>query len=200
VTGPLLEWASSGRPFRDQIVSGDRAVVNVNGRAALCAVVDGLGHGADAAAAAERAVEAIGGATAADPTLLERCHAALAATRGVALSAAAFDGDSGSLTWLGVGNVEGRIVRVDSTGGAERGLLLSPGIVGHLLPPLRPQTVPIARGDLLLVATDGVNPSFADRLPPGGPCAAIARGVLCRHGRQDDDALVLVARYLGDGP
>jgi len=199
MSGGLLEWSCSGRPLRGERTSGDRAVVNVNGRHALCAVADGLGHGEEAARAAQRAVETIGATTTAEAGLLERCHAALAGTRGAAMSIASFDGGSGSLTWLGVGNVEGRVLRADPSRGRGRGLLLLPGVVGHALPPLVSLSVPMARGDVLLVATDGIDPAFADSLAPAGSCAAIADRVLTRHARARDDALVLVARYLGDG-
>ena len=62
---------------------------------------------------------------------------------------------------------------------------------------MRPASVRLGRGDLLLFATDGIDPAFADSLPAAGPCRAIADGVLERHARPSDDALVLVVRYLG---
>lgn len=72
-----------------------------------------------------------------------------------------------------------------------------PGVVGHELPPLRTATVALERGDLVLMATDGVDPGYADDLEPAGSCGAISRAVLERHARDSDDALVVVIRYLG---
>jgi len=194
---PLLEWSCSGRALPGERVSGDRALVNVDGHAALCAVVDGLGHGEPAAAAAERAISSIGEAAAVEPTLVERCHSALERTRGVAMSLASFDSGAGLLTWLGIGNVEGRLVRAEPARADAVPLLLAPGIVGHVLPALRPTSVRVRRGDLLLIASDGIGPGFADVLRPAGSCDAIARRVVDRHARPSDDAIVLVARYLG---
>ena len=200
MSGPLLEWSCTGRPYPGQAVSGDRALVNLNGCAALCAVVDGLGHGAAAALAADRAIEAIGSAATAGSDLVERCHAALGDTRGAAIGIASVDGASAALTWFGVGNVEGRILRSGSRRRGPLGLLLAPGIVGHKLPRLRPTILRVRRGYVLLIATDGVDPAFADSLSASGSCAAIAARVLEEHARPADDALVLVARYLGAGP
>ena len=56
----------------------------------------------------------------------------------------------------------------------------------------------MARGDLLVVATDGVRSDFADDLRPGAP-QVVADQVLARFGKTSDDALVLAAR-LGSAP
>jgi hypothetical protein len=190
----MLEWASSARPFPGQEVSGDQAIVSPGDAIALIAVIDGLGHGPDAAVAAECAVHTIRTSATADVvSLAQRCHLALAATRGAAMSIASLEGPL--LQWLGVGNVEGRIVRAQGAGGES--LLLSPGIVGHDLPPLHARTARVARGDLILFATDGVNPEFADEMPTAGSCQTIVDRLLERHARASDDALVLVIRYLG---
>ena len=198
MSGPVLEWACSARPIPGESVCGDQALVDVDGQLALAAAVDGLGHGPDAAVAAERALEAIAGCTATDVVdLAERCHEALRRTRGAALSMASLDGGSATMTWLGVGNVEGRIVRASSERARNESLLLAPGVVGHELPFLRAASERLTRGDLLLFATDGIDPAFADALHTTGTCRAIADGVLERHARPSDDALVLVVRYLG---
>ena len=57
--GPI-EWAAVRRPLPGQAVCGDHAVViEVGGRAALFGVIDGLGHGEAAAAAALQAAEVL---------------------------------------------------------------------------------------------------------------------------------------------
>ena len=53
------------------------------------------------------------------------------------------------------------------------------------------------RGDVLVIATDGVEPDFADGLALAGSPSEIARRALERHRKPTDDALVLVLRYLG---
>ena len=60
--GPI-EWATAGRQLPGEHVSGDQPIaVGIDEEAALFGVIDGLGHGPDAATAAIRAVEVLKGA------------------------------------------------------------------------------------------------------------------------------------------
>jgi len=79
--------------------------------------------------------------------------------------------------------------------------LLRGGVVGVHLPALAAAIVPIMRGDTLILATDGVRSDFLHEiLPYRDPPQAVADRILARFGRITDDALVLVARYLGPWP
>jgi phosphoserine phosphatase RsbX len=162
------------------------------------AAIDGLGHGPKAARAAQAAADVLEGWAEADAVeAAERCHEALRSTRGVAISLAVFAGAPSTVTWLGIGNVEGRLIRARTWHAPSESLLLRGGVAGHELPPLTPVELPVERGDLLLFATDGVRGDFADSLDASGSCSSIAERVLSRHGRPSDDALVVVVRYLG---
>jgi len=44
-------------------------------------------------------------------SLVQKCHEALRPTRGVVLSLALIDFQLGTLTWLGIGNVQGVLIR-----------------------------------------------------------------------------------------
>ena len=77
--------------------------------------------------------------------------------------------------------------------------VLRGGIVGFRLPALQAKTASIARGDLLVFATDGVSAGFAETVVAVGPPQRLAEQVLDRNFRGTDDALVLVAKYLGTG-
>ncbi|MEC3956069.1 SpoIIE family protein phosphatase [Nocardia sp. CDC153] len=195
-----VEWAVAGRALPGQRVSGDRSVVlDAGGGSVLFAVLDGLGHGAAAADASDRAAQVLS-ENRAEPldVLMLLCHRAMADTRGAAVSLALFDsGDR--VHWLGVGNVESRIVAAAPGKPAIRAtVLLTGGIVGYLLPPnLQPQTVPVRPGDLLLMSTDGITSSFADSIDMSKPTAEITAEVLARHAKDTDDALVLAARHRG---
>jgi hypothetical protein len=102
------------------------------------------------------------------------------------------------MTWLSVGNVEGVLFRDDPTAEpARESLMLRGGVVGWQLPPMRPATLPVAAGDILILATDGIASSFSSRPPGGLPAPAIADRILAQWGKPSDDALVLVLRYLG---
>ena len=197
-----LEWGVASRPLAGEPESGDSYLVEWFPGGALLAVVDGLGHGPEAVAAA-RGATAVLAAHAAEPVaaLVQRCHEALRGTRGAALSLASFDRAARTLTWLGVGNVAGVLLRPAADGGvASQALLLTGGIVGDRLPPPRPTVVPLPGAATLLLATDGVRGGFAAGLPLDAPPSQLADRVLARHGRATDDALVLVVRYHGPMP
>jgi phosphoserine phosphatase RsbX len=201
---PLIECGVATLTLPGETESGDLHLVQPVGTGVLVGVVDGLGHGAEAAAAARVAVATLREhAHEALLPLLQRCHRALVGTRGVVMSLALFQGGHGSMTWLGVGNVECVLLYTDlaarPTRPARTSLLTRGGIVGSQLPQLRAEVVSIAPGDTLLIATDGIKDGFADGLSSEMPAQQLADQILARSSKGTDDALVLVARYLG-GP
>jgi len=200
-TPALIDWGVASRALPGEAQSGDLHLVKQVGTGALVAVVDGLGHGAEAATAARAAVAALERhATESPVPLVERCHRALQGTRGVVMSVAVFSRSDRSMTWLGVGNVEGLLLYGDGaarSGSPRAGLVTRGGIVGSELPRLHPVVLPVASGDTLIFATDGIREGFADGLSPEASPQQLADQILARHGKGTDDALVLVARYLG---
>ncbi|HZF27413.1 MAG TPA: SpoIIE family protein phosphatase [Steroidobacteraceae bacterium] len=178
--------------------SGDRHVACKVSAGMLFAVVDGLGHGGEAATAANAAIHMLE-RYAHEPfdRLVWRCHTALRSTRGAVMSLASFNQKERQLCWLGVGNVAGLLVRADASIPDET-LLLRGGVIGARLPPLQPAILPIAPGDVLVLATDGVGGDFAASVSAKGPLQPIAERVLTQHARGEDDALVLMARFNGD--
>lgn len=196
-TNASLEWDAATMPMPGESVLGDRAVVAFDERQLLLAVIDGVGHGADAAAAAQVAAYTLKQSADQDvASAVLECHRALAHTRGASLSLASIDDREHRMTWLGIGNVEARLLHGAEPLPVSESLLLHNGVVGHELPRLSPQTMPLARGDLLIFATDGIHRGFADDLMPRGTCREIASRILQQHALGSDDALVLVARYL----
>jgi phosphoserine phosphatase RsbX len=132
---------------------------------------------------------------AAPEALIARCHEALVRTRGVVMTLAWFDLEAATLTWTGVGNVEARLLRADAAPGvAPESALIKGGVVGYSLPGVRPTTTPLASGDTLVLATDGISSGFASSLAPGVAAQDLAERILARHGRGTDDALVVVVR------
>jgi serine/threonine protein phosphatase PrpC len=192
-----MKFGGFSRPFRGLNICGDSFVVEERDGGLLAAVIDGLGHGLEAAEAARRAARVLE-ANAAEPvvTLIERCHAALRRTRGAVMSVASLR--AGELTWTGVGNVEGFLLRWRRTDGPARETInVRGGIVGYQIPQVRATTVPVSEGDTLVMVTDGIRSSFAADLKLPQAPQDMADGLLARHGRGSDDALALVARYLG---
>ncbi len=196
---PLLGWGVASRPLQGQPISGDSHLVKLVPAGALFAAVDGIGHGEEAAAAAGAAISVLENHPDDSlPSLVSRCHQALVRTRGVVMTVAFLHAQALTLSWLGVGNVEGLLFRADPAAWP-RVLrpILRPGIVGSQLPELRVSVHPVAPGDLVVFATDGIGAGFADGWDAGGPPPRIARQILDRHFKGTDDALVLVVRNFG---
>jgi negative regulator of sigma-B (phosphoserine phosphatase) len=129
---------------------------------------------------------------------MERCHTALRGTRGAAISLAFISTSERGMTWLGVGNVEGRVVSGNPSATRPKGsLALVSGVAGYELPAVRTAALEVRPGDVLMFATDGVDPSFADSLDLSGSTRAITERIMARHRRPTDDALVVAVRYLG---
>src|SRR5881396_3494806 len=124
----------------------------------LAAVMDGLGHGPEAASAARQAAGILE-ASAGEPViaLVQRCHDGLRRTRGVVMSLASFTARDSSMAWIGVGNVETVLLRADPSASRRReAISRRGGVVGYQLPPLRATALPVSRGDTLIMATDGI--------------------------------------------
>jgi negative regulator of sigma-B (phosphoserine phosphatase) len=198
----VLERGEAGEPLAGETRSGDLAVWATYESGALVAAIDGLGHGGAAADAAEAAAVQFRAHAASPPeTLLRECHRALRSTRGVVATVAWIDLASAELTWTGVGNVEGRLVRA----GAESGdsfdsPTLFGGVLGWSLPKVKLVRTTLAPGDCLVMATDGVAADFGSSLQPGVPAPEQARRVLASHARGSDDALVVAVRWMPASP
>lgn len=199
---PVIDWAVAGRALSGHARSGDHHVVKPFRGGVLVAVLDGLGHGEEAGDASD-----IGAATLEDhagepvESLLKRCHDGLLGTRGVAMTLASIDASAHRMSYIGVGNVEGILVRSNGRGGppTREGMMLRGGVVGYRLPPLRTNHLSVGRGDTLIMATDGIRSGFIEALRPSEPPQQMADRILARFARPNDDALVLVARILEGG-
>jgi phosphoserine phosphatase RsbX len=192
--GSTIDWGIAGRPLAGEQRSGDLHVVKQLDDGALVAVIDGLGHGgeaADAAASAGRILDE----HAAEPLerLVPRCHEGLRSSRGAVMGLARFRG-GGSMTWLAVGDAEGVLVPDGADEGRIRSLPQHRGIVGRTLPALRPVSFDLAPGDLVIMATDGVSADGLRRPLFHSTPQWLANDILARSARPNDDALVLVVR------
>ena len=196
-----MEWGAAGRAIPGQTVSGDLCLVKSFDHGALAAVVDGLGHGDEATAAAKAAVELLEEHPG-EPviTLIQRCHERLMKTRGAVMTLASFNALDNTVTCLGVGNVETLVVRA---GGevkpTSESIMLGSGVVGYQLPALRASVLSVSFGDLLILASDGIRAGFDQDLSPGSKPQQIADSIMSRHYKGNDDAQTLVVRYLGTG-
>jgi negative regulator of sigma-B (phosphoserine phosphatase) len=171
---------------------GDQFGIFEQGEFAIVAVVDGLGHGPGAHAAAVKAIELVE-TRLHKPVqeLLEDCHKGLSSTRGAVMGIARIDRLTQTLTYAGLGNIEARLV------GAER--VRRPvsvnGIVGYKANRFRCETFPFEYGDLLMMHSDGVSDRF-DLTPASrhGDLQMLAFQLVNAHGRVNDDQLMLIVK------
>jgi hypothetical protein len=202
ISAPLIEYGVATFVLPGQSESGDRHLVCCHETGILIAAIDGIGHGEEAGVAAKAAVSLL--KTRADEqviSLVQECHENLRMTRGVVLSLASINPLHGIMTWIGVGNVQGALMRTGASKGiVEQELLLRAGVVGSQLPPLQAAVLPIAEGDTLIFATDGVKSEFIKSLSSLEAPQRAANRILEQFCRGNDDALVLVARLTGIRP
>lgn len=168
---------------------------DVDATIVLC-VVDGLGHGHQAEAAAQASLafveEHLGQPL---KELFARCDRAVSSTRGVAMGIARIDTRTHALEYGAVGNTRAMLVR----GYTRRFLISSPGIVGGGYRRLQLETAKLARGERLFLYTDGFPRSldhvdFRSRLAREVP-QLLADSLLATLGTSGDDNGVLIYQH-----
>ena len=192
-----IETAFANLPLPGQSESGDLCLIKRVGKGTLLAVVDGLGHGQEAASAAHAAVGAIDKYSR-EPLidLVRRSRDALVGLRGVVLGLAYLDPQAATMTWLGVGNIGGIVLRADMGNRPSRITMVpNAGFIGG--EPAHPtaRSVPLALGDTIILVSDGIKDGFAESLVLSNSPQEIADFIITRQVKGNDDALVLVARY-----
>lgn len=181
-------------PVHGEEECGDTWAVEMlpGGQAAV--IVDGLGHGPDAAVAAQAAMAVFREKSAeSHEDVFAAMDTALHATRGAAMSITVLDPAKRNARFCGIGNVEGRIV----TTSANRHLLPQNGIVGHNMPRVQYADAPWPADGRLVMHSDGISSRWRAEHYPGilARHPALLAGVLFRDcARARDDATVLVVR------
>jgi serine phosphatase RsbU (regulator of sigma subunit) len=189
-----LHIGAAARPYPGEAENGDAWTIDWHEGGCRLALIDGLGHGAEAAAAAAAAVAALNAHRDLPvPEALALCHRSLKGTRGAALSIAAIDPLGSRMVYAGVGNVEAQLWQAS---GDQRPISYR-GIVGVTQRQVRSFEFSLAPDWLLVLYTDGVSNRFDSSTIPGdikGDPQALADFILEQWGRERDDATVLVAR------
>lgn len=182
-------------PKAGEMACGDGWALLEYGAIHTLLVVDGLGHGTGAAAAANAAIDIAlrhaQGLSAAE--LIARLHAGLHATRGAAGAAVVVDLAQASGSVCGIGNIAVAVRHAGRT----RKLVSHNGILGHQKHKLQAFPFAFPPGALLIAHSDGLDTRWRVEDYPGLENAhpALIAGILYRdHNRGRDDATALVLR------
>ncbi|MDQ6629179.1 MAG: SpoIIE family protein phosphatase [Pseudomonadota bacterium] len=197
VAGPVATAAKVGvvcLPLAGEEACGDAwTAVESHGGLSLL-LVDGLGHGPEAARAAQAAVMAVEASPGSLPVeLIWKLHAALSDTRGAAAAVARVDFQTRQLTFAGVGNVAAAIFQGES----RRHIVSHNGIVGSNVRTVQDFHYPWTSESLLVMHSDGIDMRWDLQRYPGLILRhpSLIAAVLNRDfARTSDDATVLVVR------
>lgn len=152
-SGTSLGYAGICVAAPGEVISGDGWAGRRSGTVASLLVADGLGHGPDAAAAADAAIALFKRGVASDiRDLVERCHVALRSSRGAALAAIEVDAAARSLVFCGAGNIAARIL----SGVEDRSLMSQHGTVGLQIRRLQEVRYPLPPHAVVVVHSDGI--------------------------------------------
>jgi serine phosphatase RsbU (regulator of sigma subunit) len=164
----------------------------------LVVLVDGLGHGAEAAEASTEAVRVVRESAELEPAaLISVLHGALRATRGAAMAVALVHHARRTLVFAGIGNVSAAVHTGD---GGSRSLASHNGTVGHSLRKVQEFHYDWPVDGTLLLHTDGINTRWRLDGYPGllRHDPLLLAGILFRDAaRGRDDATVVALREAG---
>ncbi len=181
-------------PKAGETVSGDAWTVEPDRGDYSLLVVDGLGHGVEAARASRAAMEVLAKHPSASPSeILHLAHLALASTRGAAAAVARFSTSRASGSLAGVGNIG---ARVESAAG-RRQLVSHNGTLGHVLRKVQEFPFDFPADGVLILHSDGLSAHWTLADYPGlmAKHPGLIAGVLYRdHDRGRDDATVVVIK------
>ena len=183
----------SHHPLAGETACGDTFHLAFEGTCLSALLIDGLGHGPEAAEAARVGAEVFAATPFVDPqTLYADLHHVMGATRGGAVAVIGYDATADRLTFTGIGNIGGCLIAGDHV----RGLPSHPGIVGSQFRKAQPFDYGGVNGSLLVLYSDGLQSRFNLRNYPGlvhrhpALIAAVLHRDFCR-GRDDVTVLVI---------
>jgi anti-sigma regulatory factor (Ser/Thr protein kinase) len=199
VTGPPPDGARTclgavSDPYPGETACGDQWGFIETRSGPTLLLVDGSGHGVAAAAAAAVAIATFRDHAEADCVqIVERLHAALAATRGAAVALARIDAAARLVRLVGVGNISAILIGPTS----ERRMVSHNGTAGYTAPRIRELTYPFSPGDAVLLHSDGLASRWTMGSYPGLAIRhpGLIAGVVFRdHRRGRDDATAVAMR------
>lgn len=188
-----VRWISVAKP--GETVCGDACYCKLTTSSLKLFLGDGLGHGALAKIAVDRALEQLKQSAENSPAkLLTAVHQGATGTRGLVGTCAIFDFVSRKWTLCGVGNITTRL----SGSMGVKGYIAHNGILGYILPQLlQDQEMPYERGQWLIMASDGLHSRWNPARYPGigtyDP-SVLAAVIYKEYAHRTDDMSILVSK------
>jgi anti-sigma regulatory factor (Ser/Thr protein kinase) len=151
-------------PLAGEEVCGDAWAMDEQPGRCLVAVVDGLGHGWQAAEASQEALRIFRKNAHQRPAaILEAAHLALRSTRGAAMAIVEINRDQGEVRYAGVGNISGSL----TTPAGRSNMVSHNGIVGHQARRFQEFMYRWAPDALLVMHSDGLGTQWRVEDYPG---------------------------------
>ncbi len=190
-----LKIATATRAYPGERLCGDACGFWHTPDKVVLALCDGLGHGDEASVASQAAIKSIGmNLESSCEEIFACCDIALRKTRGAALAVATVNLNCNELTIGTVGNIRALLLRPEKDlrlGGAR-------GIVGAGFTHLKPETIPIRKGDILTLFSDGFDEFLPIRKVIEGHSTepeALVQHMINQLASPDDDAGILMYQH-----
>ncbi|MBF0320307.1 MAG: SpoIIE family protein phosphatase [Nitrospirae bacterium] len=196
VTGIMkIEYAEQVRPHPRETLSGDITILHQVDEGLLFGIIDVSGHGPEAHLLAQLFGRKVMETISSDiEQLLLLLHGTAIGTRGAAVGLAFINCVSRRLVYAGVGNVHIRVIGARPWRGVSRD-----GIIGERMPGIFLQSVELATGDLVVIASDGVSESARTSVLVRGSALSakqIVEEVIMQAGKTTDDVSCVVVKCL----
>lgn len=196
----LIDVAGLARPKPTERTCGDAWLSYSRPDGVFLAIVDALGHGPEAAHAAQVAITYLQDNLRSDSELLRLDHLllgmdqTLTSTRGAVAGLAFIEPAARRIHYAGVGNTDIHLCRAGRSHLFSRAGFLG----GNQTLRVDVQTTTLGPGAVLILHTDGIEPMRETWMTGSDPCTELARKIIEHSARPYDDAAVVVAHWLED--
>ena len=194
-TNKNLEIGAASRSKPGEMVNGDSYLVTHLGPGlSVAAVIDGLGHGSEANLASQlargqiilKSEQPVG-------ALMHHVHNALQGTRGSTIGLLRIDTEIKKISFSGIGNIEGFLFTPEG----KKNFLSFGGIMGHNMRTPRIFDFDFNPGNIICMFSDGITSRWKfDEIDWNENSQEIAENILTQFSRPNDDATVLIIRYI----
>lgn len=174
---------------------GDVGLIKQLDNDILVALIDGLGHGAEARRVASLAKEYINkNDNIPLNQMIKGMHNYLKGTRGLVVAILKLHIQSGDFTFCGIGNITCKVL-----GSNPKTLLSRDGVVGYTIATPITKNSKLEIGDILILHSDGISSHFDINIKDKWSfflAQEIAEDMITKYRNTNDDASCIVLRYM----